>query len=76
VRLVAIPGRDPYDLILQAAHQLRSSRVVIGASAVMSVREQQQKITAAWDRLSLPGTLCVEIVPDRNQPPYDFKLGE
>jgi amino acid transporter len=76
VRLIAIPGPDPYELILQAALQLRSSRVVMGASAGMTVQEQQQKITAAWDRLSLPGTLCIEIVPDRNQRPYEFKLGQ
>ncbi len=59
---IAMPGRDSYGLILQAARQLRSSRVVVGTSAVMSLSEQKQKITVAWDRLSLPGTLCVEII--------------
>jgi amino acid transporter len=76
VRPVVIAGKDPYELILRAAYQLRSSRVVMDASAATSLTEQQQKILAAWDRLSLPGGLCVEIVPRENRHPYYFKLGD
>jgi hypothetical protein len=75
VRPIAIAGRDPFEAILEAAYQLRSSRVVLDASTVTSARELQQKIAAAWNRLSLPGTLRVEIVPRANQPPWDFTLG-
>jgi amino acid transporter len=75
VRPIAIAGRDPFEAILEAAYQLRSSRVVLDASTVTSARELQQKIAAAWNRLSLPGTLRVEIVPRGNQPPWDFTLG-
>src|SRR5207249_9558715 len=67
VRPVALPGSDPSGVILQAAHQLCSSRVIIGASAAMSVSEQQQKIIAGWRRLSSPGTFRVEVVSDRGE---------
>jgi len=72
---VAIAGRNCYDLILQAAHQLRSSRVVFGLSSAISLSEQQQKITAAWQRLAPAQTLCVEIVPGGNRQSSYFKLG-
>ncbi|PYX61511.1 MAG: hypothetical protein DMG74_22490 [Acidobacteria bacterium] len=63
---VAVVGRNCYDLILQAAHQLRSSHVVIGASSKMSLSKQQQEMRAAWQRLPAP-TLSVEIVPGENR---------
>src|SRR3989442_11434360 len=71
---VAIAGRNCYDLILQAAHQLRSSRVVFGSSSEISLSEQQQKITAAWQRLSPTVALSVEIVPDENRESKYFTL--
>jgi len=74
VRPIAIAGKNPYSLILQAARQLCSSRVVIGASRVMSLSEQQEKITAAWQRLSPPVALSVEIVPDENRESKYFTL--
>jgi amino acid transporter len=67
VRPIAIAGKNPYSLILQAARQLCSSRVVIGISRVMNLSEQQEKITAAWQRLSPTVALSVEIVPDENR---------
>jgi len=72
---VAIAGRNCYDLILQAAHQLLSSRVVIGASSKISLSEQQQEITAAWQRLPSAQTLCVEVVLGGNRQSNYFKLG-
>jgi len=48
--------------------------VVIGASRVMSLSEQQEKITAAWQRLSPPVALSVEIVPDENRESKYFTL--
>jgi hypothetical protein len=76
VRPVVIVGRDAYELIVRAAWALRSSRVVMDASAKMSVTEQQQRMVAAWERLSLAGALNVEIVLGENREPYYFKLGE
>src|SRR6266699_2179061 len=74
VRPIAIAGKNSYGLILQAARQLCSSRVVIGASRVMSPSEQQEKITAAWQRLAPPVALSVEIVPDENRQSKYFTL--
>jgi len=74
VRPIAIAGKNPYSLILQTARQLCSSRVVIGASRVMSLSEQQEKITAAWQRLFPPVALSVEIVPDENRESKYFTL--
>ena len=64
VRPVAIAGRNCYDLILQAANQLLSSLVVVGASSKISQSEQQQEIMAAWRRSSSAQRLPVEVVPD------------
>jgi len=76
VTLVAIAGRNCYDLILRAAHQLCSSRLLIGAISEMSLDEQQQEITAAWQRLLSAQALTVEIVPDGESAINYFKLGE
>ena len=73
---VAIAGNNCYDLILRAAYQLHSSRVVIGASSKKSLSEQQQELTAAWQRLPSAHALSVEIVPDGNRQSNYFKLGE
>src|SRR5437660_11357535 len=50
VTLVAIVGRNCYDLILRAAHQLSSSRLLIGAISELHLDEQQQETTAARQR--------------------------
>ena len=73
---VAIVGRNCYELILRAAHQLHSSRLVIGVISEMSVSAQQQEITAAWQRLPSAQALSVEIIPDGESAINYFKLGE
>src|SRR5207249_8598692 len=40
--LLAVPGRDPYPLILQAADKLHSSRVVVTQSSRMSLDEHEE----------------------------------
>ena len=66
--LVAVPGQDPYSLILQAAQKLQSSRVVISDSSNVSVDEQQRIMEEAWRDLHTPRSkISVEIVPtDQN----------
>jgi hypothetical protein len=76
VTLVAIAGRNSYDLILRAAHQLRSLRLVIGAISKISPSEQQREITAARQRLLSAKALSVEIVPDGKSAINYFKLEE
>jgi amino acid transporter len=56
VALVALPGKDPYRLILQAAQQLRSARVVVSRSSATSLDQQEREIREAWHRLPSPRT--------------------
>jgi amino acid transporter len=61
--LVAIPGKDPYSLILQAAQKLDSSRIVVSSSLRVAATEQQQQIRRAWKGLTSPRpTVPVEII--------------
>jgi hypothetical protein len=64
VRPAVIRGQDPYAIIIQAARQLRSSRVVLAASLARG--EQQRKILEAWRRQQSP-TIQVDIVNGRNR---------
>ncbi|HEY3132507.1 MAG TPA: APC family permease [Acidobacteriota bacterium] len=66
--LVAIPGKDPYNLIMQAAQKLRSSRVVISRSSHTSLDKQEQEIRQAWEQLRQPRPqISVQIVPDDDE---------
>jgi amino acid transporter len=68
VSLMAIAGKELYELILEAARKLRSSRVVIGASSTISADEQKRQASQAWEHLPPPRpTLCLEIVPGNDQ---------
>jgi hypothetical protein len=73
--LVAVPGDDPYSLILQAAQKLNSSRIVIGPSANKSLTEQQEEMTEAWKQLPMARhKVLVEIIPDIDQTPVQINL--
>jgi hypothetical protein len=75
VRLVAVAGREPYSLILQAAHKLCSSRVILGVSSVTSTKEQEREIRQAWKQLpTLRPTVGVEIIREAGQPRIQIKL--
>jgi amino acid transporter len=74
--LVAIPGKDPYSLILQAAQKLRSSRVVIGLSSDESPADQQREIEQAWEGLPIPRPkTLVEIAADSDQKSRQIDFG-
>ncbi len=74
--LVAVPGADPYSLILQAAQKLSSSRVVIGPSSSSSPTDQQREIRQAWEQLPSPRPkVLVEIVADNDQKSRQIDLG-
>jgi amino acid transporter len=61
VRPAIVPGKDPYALIMQAAQQLHSSRVVVGESSVKG--EQQRKILEGWKQQRSP-RIQIDIVRD------------
>ena len=64
VRPIVIPGKDPYGLIIQAARQLHSSRVVLRASS--AVGEQRRNIFEAWKRQQSP-KVRVDIVSSHSR---------
>jgi amino acid transporter len=76
VALLAVPGKDPYSLILQAAQKLRSSRVVIGPSSSVGLAEQQRAVEQAWRQLPGPRPkVLAELGPDTNQKTIEVVLG-
>ncbi|MGH9880601.1 MAG: APC family permease, partial [Pyrinomonadaceae bacterium] len=73
--LVAVPGDDPYSLILQAAQKLTSSHIVIGPSSSKSLSEQQREMAEAWRQLPMPRhKVLVEIIPNIDQTPVQINL--
>src|SRR5579864_979137 len=64
VSMFAVSGKHPYDVILQAAQKLRSSRLFIDQSSRVSRDFQEQSLLAALERLEPPRpTVVIEIVP-------------
>jgi len=62
--MFAVSGKHPYDVILQAAQKLRSSRLFIDQSSRVSRDFQEQSLLAALERLEPPRpTVVIEIVP-------------
>ena len=73
--LLAVPGKNIYELILLAAHRLRSSQVVLSLSEKMEAEEQEREITQAWNKLPRPRPeVQVAIMPDGEEAPWVFKL--
>jgi amino acid transporter len=59
VRLVIVPGADPYDAIAQTAFHLHSSEIALGESATLLARQQSRLIGRAWD--AIPGTRARQV---------------
>jgi amino acid transporter len=75
--LLAVPGKDVYELILLAAHKLHSSRAVMSLSEKEGAEEQERLIAQAWENLPRPRPeLRVEIMPDGEEAPWRFDLGQ
>jgi amino acid transporter len=54
VELLVVPALDPFDAVVQAANQLKVSRLVTGVSPRMSSDELARRIGLAWERLPEP----------------------
>ncbi|HYK62453.1 MAG TPA: APC family permease [Bryobacteraceae bacterium] len=67
VELLVVPAVDPFDGIVQAATNLKASRLVVGVSARMASEELARRIGLAWERLPEPRhAFSLEITsPDR-----------
>jgi hypothetical protein len=76
VSLVAMTGKEPYPLILQAAEKLRSFCIVVGLSSVVSASQQEREVNLAWEQLPAPRpTATLEIVGGNHQAPIQIHLG-
>jgi amino acid transporter len=76
VKLVAVAGKEPYDLIFQAAEKLRSSRVVVGVSSTASPSEHEHALRQAWEHVPAPQLMVtVEIVPENDQARHQLHVG-
>lgn len=67
VELLVVPGIDPFDAMVQAAQNLKASRLVTGVSARMTSDELAHLIGRAWERLPEPRhPFSLEVIsPDR-----------
>ena len=54
VDLLAVPGVNPFDAMVQTAANLKASRLVTGVSARMDSEELARRIGRAWERLPEP----------------------
>ena len=73
--LLAVPGKNAYELILLAASRLRSARVVMSLSEKSNVEEQARDITQAWNNLPRPRPeVVVEIMPDGEEAAWKVTL--
>ncbi len=54
VELLVVPGVNPFDAMVQAAHNLKASRLVTGISPRMQGEELARQIGQAWERLPEP----------------------
>ena len=63
VELLAVPGAQPYDAILQTAQRLEAARIVMGLSPKLSPSEQGRAVGQAWEGLPEPRpALSLELV--------------
>jgi len=67
VELLAVPGTNPFDAMVQTAASLKASKLVTGVSARMESDELSRLIGLAWERQPEPRhPFALEIVsPDR-----------
>lgn len=67
VELLVVPGVNPFDAMVQAAQNLKASRLVTGVSARMSSEDLAHRIGKAWEQLPEPRhAFSLEIIaPDR-----------
>ena len=54
IKLAVVPANDIWDAIVRAGVSLKSSTIVLGHSAKLSVAEQARDIGLAWERLPDP----------------------
>ena len=64
VELLVVPGRDPFEAIVQTAAKIQASRVVLGASRRMEAQDLAQRVGIAWEALPEPRPpFSLEVIP-------------
>ncbi|MBS1855590.1 MAG: APC family permease [Acidobacteria bacterium] len=76
VELMVVPGRDPYDAVVQTAARLQSSRIVMGLSPKLSPAEQGAAVGEYWEKLPEPRpSISLELVLENQKDVVFFNLG-
>ncbi len=75
VELLVVPAVDPFDALVQAATNLRASKLVIGVSARMASEELAHRIGLAWERQPAPRHPFSLEVMDPDRPSSYVNLG-
>jgi amino acid transporter len=75
INMLVVPGNDITDIIVRSALQLKSSKVVAGASNRMPMDEQARRIGEAWEAAGPHARgLTLELI-DRQSKSYFFDIG-
>src|SRR5207245_5232204 len=77
VSLIAVPGKDPYRLILEAAQNLKSSHVVLRKSSRDSLDKQKHDLSRIWRELPKhEPEISIEIFSEQDRKEvFRFSLG-
>jgi amino acid transporter len=62
VKLLIVPGNDPFAAIAQTAFRLHSAEIVVGESAKIPGAEQARLLGEAWDRIEGSRTRQVRVI--------------
>ncbi len=75
VRLLALAGKDPAQVLLQAATNLQAGQLWLGVSCSGALEQQRSDLTSRWDSLSPhPRDLNVLLVGNPDRAPEEFCL--
>jgi amino acid transporter len=76
VELMVVPGKDPFEAMVQTAARLQSGRVVMGLSPKMTPAEQGKLVGYYWEQLPEPRPpLSLELVLENQKDAMFFNLG-
>jgi amino acid transporter len=75
VKLLTVPGSDPWTAMVQTAAMLKASRMVTALSRTVTPAEQGRAVGAVWEKLPVPRpSLALEVVEQGDRSTY-FNLG-
>ncbi len=76
VKLLTVPGSDPWTAMVQTAARLKASRMVTSLAHTITPAEQGRIVGAVWEKLPAPRpSLSLEVVRPDGGPSTYFNLG-